>query len=112
MRKRLVSRTLFIIVAASSLAFLPLAHTQQQPPSQPRKLLDQYCVTCHNQRARTADLLLDKMDVDHTAANPEAWEKVIRKLRGGMMPPAGMPRPDKAALDGFLSYLETSLERA
>ncbi len=103
---------MFAGIAVVLLAVLPPARTQQQPPSQPRKLLDQYCVTCHNQRARTADLLLDKMDVDHAGGNPEVWEKVIRKLRGGMMPPAGMPRPDKAALDGFLSYLESSLERA
>src|SRR5438552_2519490 len=109
--KRPVGRTLSVTIAVGSLALLPVARTQQPSPSPQRRLLDQYCVTCHNQKARTADLLLDKMDVDHTAGHADVWEKVIRKLRGGMMPPVGMPRPDKAALDGFLSYLETSLER-
>jgi uncharacterized protein DUF1592/uncharacterized protein DUF1588/uncharacterized protein DUF1585/uncharacterized protein DUF1587/uncharacterized protein DUF1595 len=107
-----MGRMLPFLLTAASVALLPLARAQQPLPSAQRKLLDQYCVTCHNQRARTADLLLDKMDVEQTASHPEVWEKVIRKLRGGMMPPAGMPRPDRAALDGFLSYLETSLERA
>ena len=77
-----------------------------------RALLDKYCAGCHSQRLKIADLMLDRADVNTPAAAPEIWEKVIRKLRGGMMPPAGMPRPDKAATDGFLSYLETSIDHA
>jgi hypothetical protein len=76
-----------------------------------RALLDKYCVTCHNQRLKTAGLLLDKMDLDHIGDGAETWEKVIRKLRGGMMPPVGMPRPDRATVDGFTSWLENSLDR-
>jgi mono/diheme cytochrome c family protein len=87
------------------------AYAQQAAPQQ-RALLDKYCVGCHNQRAKIADLMLDKADVNNVPAGAEIWEKVIRKVRGGMMPPAGMPRPDKAATDGLLSYLETSLDRA
>jgi hypothetical protein len=93
------------------LAAMPLA-AQQPSPVAERKLLDQYCVTCHNQKAKTAGLMFDKLDLDHLSDNAEIWEKVVRKLRGGMMPPQGMPRPDKAALDGFISWLETSLDRA
>jgi len=107
-----MGRMLPFLLTAVSVALLAPARAQQPSPSPARKLIDRYCVTCHNQRARTADLLLDKMDVDQTASHPEVWEKVIRKLRGGMMPPVGMPRPATAALDGFLSYLETSLEHA
>jgi mono/diheme cytochrome c family protein len=76
-----------------------------------RALLDKYCVTCHNQKLKTAGLLLDKMDLDHIADGAETWEKVIRKLRGGQMPPVGLPRPDRATVDSFASWLENSLDR-
>jgi hypothetical protein len=112
MRKRLAGRTLSVIIAAASLAVVQSDRAQQQPASPQRKLLDQYCVTCHNQRVKTAGLMLDKMDVDHPSEGAEVWEKVVRKLRGGMMPPQGMPRPDKPTTDGFISWLETSLDRA
>jgi len=79
---------------------------------EPRALLDKYCVTCHNQKAKTAGLMLDKMDVGNAGAGAEVWEKVIEKLRGGMMPPVGMPRPDRAAMDGFITSLETQLDQA
>lgn len=77
-----------------------------------RALLEKYCVTCHNQRLKTAGLLLDQANVDDISAAPEIWEKVAHKLRTGQMPPTGMPRPDHAALDAFASWLETNLDRA
>jgi hypothetical protein len=82
----------------------------------PRALLDQYCVTCHNQQSRTAGLILDKADVSDTPSgipsNPEIWEKVIRKLRSGTMPPPGNPRPEKAEAANLIAVLEASLDRA
>jgi len=77
-----------------------------------RAVLDQYCVTCHNQTARTAELLLDQADVENIDQEPEVWEKVVKKLRTGSMPPAGMPRPDQATYDSFATYLETALDRS
>ena len=77
-----------------------------------RAVLDQYCVTCHNQTARTAELLLDQADLDKIGQQPEVWEKVVKKLRSGAMPPAGMPRPDQATYDSLALYLETALDRA
>ena len=77
-----------------------------------RALLNQYCVTCHNQKLKTAGLMLDKADVDHVGDGAEVWEKVIRKIHGRTMPPLGMPRPDQATLDGFASSLEVALDRA
>jgi cytochrome c551/c552 len=74
-------------------------------------LINQYCVVCHNERAKTAGLMLDKMDIDHAGQHAETWEKVVRKLRGGMMPPQGMPRPPQAKLDGLITWLQTSLDR-
>ncbi|HEX5431784.1 MAG TPA: DUF1592 domain-containing protein, partial [Bryobacteraceae bacterium] len=90
---------------ASSSSSTPAALT-------PRAFLNKYCVVCHNQRLKTAGLMLDKMDVEHVAYGAQTWEKVLLKLHGGMMPPQGRPRPDQAMLGQFLSYLETSLGRA
>src|SRR5437867_3229270 len=117
MRKNLfvfVWSFLFLFTGSSRLRLQ--AAPEQQPlvraASQQRELLDKYCVTCHNQRAQTAGLTLDTMDLRKVAENAEAWEKVVRKVKGGMMPPVGMPRPDKAELDDVASYLETTIDRA
>jgi mono/diheme cytochrome c family protein len=83
-----------------------------QTPAPQRALLDRYCVGCHNEKAKTAGLLLDKLDVTHPGENPETWEKVVRKVRAGMMPPSGAPRPDRTQLDAFAAKLETELDRA
>jgi mono/diheme cytochrome c family protein len=63
-----------------------------QPVTTYRATLDEYCVTCHNERAKTAGLTLDNLNLDDVPSHAETWEKVIRKLRAGMMPPSGMPR--------------------
>ena len=77
---------------------------------QVRALLDQYCVGCHNQKLKTADLTLDKLDPSHVELNPEKWEKVVHKLRAGMMPPSGMRRPDPATFEVTISWLENQLD--
>ena len=77
-----------------------------------RELLDRYCVTCHSERLRTGGLQLDRVDVGHVGEAAEIWEKVVRKLRAGQMPPAGRPRPAQAAYDGLAAWLETELDRA
>jgi mono/diheme cytochrome c family protein len=79
---------------------------------QPKAVLQQYCIGCHNSRNPTADLALDGVDIDDAAAHPEAWEKVVRKLRTGAMPPAGMPRPDEATYETLASRLEAVLDKA
>ncbi len=78
----------------------------------PRAVLDQYCVTCHNEKTKTAGLMLDKMDPARVAQNAEAWEKVVRKLRAGMMPPQGLPRPSAPAYEALTVALEDELDRA
>ena len=75
-----------------------------------RALLDQYCVTCHNERLQTAGLLLDKIDALHVGADGATWEKVVRKLRSGAMPPAGRRRPDEQTLEAFVTRLERELD--
>jgi len=81
-------------------------------PSADRATLDRYCVTCHNSRTRTGGLALDTLDVTRVAADAETWEKVVRKIRGRMMPPPGLPRPDDATYDALSAHLEEALDRA
>jgi len=78
----------------------------------PAAVVGQYCVTCHNQRLKTGGLALDAVDASDVPAHAEVWEKVIRKVKGNMMPPAGSPRPDAATLAAFARGLEDTLDRA
>jgi hypothetical protein len=91
-------------------ALLAVSFANAQTPSQ--TLLNQYCITCHNEKLKTGGLELDKLDLTHVSSNPETWEKVVRKVRAGMMPPAGARRPDRTTLDAFAATVETSLDRA
>jgi mono/diheme cytochrome c family protein len=76
-----------------------------------RALVSKYCVTCHNERTKAANLLLDKTD-DRVANAAETWERVVVQLRGRSMPPSNMPRPDNATYDAVATWLETELDRA
>jgi len=77
-----------------------------------RQTIDRYCVTCHNQRLVTAGLKLDEADVAKPGEGAELWEKVVRKLRTGMMPPPNMPQPSTEERQALVSWLETSLDKA
>ena len=98
-----------------------------QTTTEYRALLDEYCVTCHNQRTvddpseqltalrsqlRAVGLALDMVDLSTVAADASQMEAVVRKLRAGLMPPAGRRRPDPATLDQFRAWLETELDGA
>ena len=74
--------------------------------------LTEFCVGCHNQRLATAGFSLDALKLDDVSANADAWEKVVRKLRLGMMPPLGARRPDAATYERTITTLETSLDAA
>src|SRR4051812_18405926 len=79
-------------VAASPAEQAPVAaHAVPAPPS--TAFLDTYCITCHNQKLKTGGLELDGLDPSNPGPNAEVWEKVVVKLRAGLMPPSGMPRP-------------------
>ncbi len=80
-------------------------------PSPQRAVLDRYCIGCHNQTRRSAGLALDDVDLTDVSAGAVVWEKVIRKLRAGAMPPPGSPRPDRATYDTLASWLENELDR-
>ncbi|PWU08984.1 MAG: hypothetical protein C5B51_06805 [Terriglobia bacterium] len=75
-------------------------------------ILDRYCVTCHSDKLRTGGLSLQSANLDEIPVHAETWEKVIRKIQVGAMPPQGMPRPDAASLEGLATFLESALDRA
>jgi mono/diheme cytochrome c family protein len=89
---------------------LPAALAQTPDMAAQKAVLDKYCVSCHNDRAKTAGLALDKVDLTNPQANLELLEKLVRKLRAGAMPPVGMPKPDAASMNGLVTYLEASLD--
>ena len=89
----------------------PVASVASVPDvSAQRALVDQYCVPCHNQKLKTANLLLDQLDLAHFAEHPDLGEKIVRKLRAGMMPPTGMPRPDLTTRGALIRWMEQELD--
>src|SRR5690348_7504755 len=75
-----------------------------------RALVDQYCMGCHSDRVRSGGLALSTLNLDAVGQNAEVAEKVIRKLRGGLMPPAGARRPDAKAAAEFVTFLENKID--
>ena len=86
-------------------------------PAAERAFVDRYCVGCHNQKAKAAGqeparkLTLDDVDTTRIADQREVWERVVGKMRAGMMPPSGVRRPDRAAYDAFVASVEAELDR-
>ena len=88
----------------------PANATPRAAPT-PRVFFDTYCVTCHNQKLKTAGLMLDKLDLDNPGAQAETLEKVVAKLRAGSMPPPGMPRADEATYHAVAVALENQIDQ-
>jgi mono/diheme cytochrome c family protein len=112
----LVRRALIVAVATAFAAFLvgpagAVQRTVEPGPAAHAAVVDTYCTTCHGDKTRSGGLSLERADFVDVPKGAETWEKVIRKVRAGMMPPAGAPRPDAARLDGLVTFLETSLDR-
>jgi hypothetical protein len=99
------------LVAAAGLSGYQQAAPARTTPESARKVLDQYCVGCHNDKARTANFSLQAADLGAAGDHPDVWERVIRKMRAGMMPPAGLPRPPLAAYNGVRDWLEAEIDR-
>src|SRR5579872_6584094 len=108
------------IVCLATFALFVSPCMQAAPPPEPstptatneRVLLDKYCVVCHSDKLKTGGISLQSADITNIPAGADTWEKVIHKLSLGAMPPQGMPRPDQASIDGLVSFLTTSLDRA
>src|ERR1700722_7628003 len=94
------------------LSVMVVSFIRAAPVAPDRALLDRYCVGCHNQKAKIAGLAFDTMDLANPANDAAVWEKAVRKLRGGMMPPPGARQPEKAEVNGFVSSLEAALDKA
>jgi mono/diheme cytochrome c family protein len=84
------------------------------PAATPRAIVDRYCVGCHNERRKSqyGNLALDTLDIEHPGEQPATWEKVVRKLRAGTMPPSNMPRPNAAGYRALIGGLEQGLDAA
>src|SRR5262245_22419132 len=102
-----------------------ILHAQQPPVGSPRAapapsltaappatLIDEYCLSCHDEDHKKGGLALDTIAAHDVARHPDVWEKVVRKLRARQMPPIRKARPDDVTYDAVVSALETALDRA
>ena len=115
MRRMLLAGTVVLVSVAGYIKGSEARPPQSLPTtstSSPQIVINKYCVTCHNEKLHTAEVVLDKADIDHPANNAAIWEKVLHKLRTREMPPVRMPRPDEVTYDSLANYLETSLDDA
>ena len=112
---------IFTAILLAALSGVPAGAARQNEvrasasPSQAqtvREFTKQYCVGCHNGRLKTGGLELDTRDFEHLAADADVWEKVIRKVQVGMMPPAGVPQPDPATRRALVTTLSGALDEA
>ena len=128
MIRRLLQSAGYVLAGVALLAGGRVAAQPSHSPAPTtayRALLDEYCVTCHNEalvdgtgesrtalvsQLRAVGLTLDTLDLMRVSEEPAHWEQVVRKLRAGLMPPAGRPRPDDASLDAFRAWLEAELD--
>ncbi len=111
-RTFVITLSAFTLLTAMSGQIGPRQIQAPSAAATPRALIDKYCVTCHNTKLLKGDLALDKLDLTHLGDHADVGEKVVRKLRAGMMPPTGMPRPDKAAMDSLITWMEGELDRS
>ena len=109
MRKRWVSAAALALCSglASAQTSAPYSSVESQ-----HALVDKYCSVCHNEQTNSGGFSWTKVDLAHPGQSAEQLEKVIRKLRAGLMPPVGMPRPDAAAIKDFAAALETGIDQA
>jgi hypothetical protein len=101
-----------LAAAALALAVAACQPSDEERAASARAVIDRYCTDCHNDAERTGELSLESLAFDDVGAHAEAWEAVVKKLRGRMMPPAGEPLPDAAATDELVAFLEDTLDGA
>src|SRR5262245_33633347 len=113
MHKSRVVPFLLITVALAGFSFGSLSAATQRTAanntpdvSKQRALIDQYCVGCHNSRLKRGNLVLEDLDLAHLTQHAEVGEKIVRKLRAGMMPPTDARRPDAATMDALILWME------
>src|SRR5688572_27455053 len=102
---------LFACVAAVLVA-LSAENSSAAQGSTEQALINRYCVTCHNDKAKTAGLSLASLEIEKAGEHAEVWEKVVQRLATRTMPPAAARRPDEAEYSALVSYIEASMNRA
>jgi cytochrome c5 len=119
MGKRLLILALCLLMTSLLHPLPQSAAPQNNAAAQPsaealksKETVNQYCVTCHSEALKTGGLTLEKMDFNDIGSGAEVWEKVVKKLQSGMMPPQGRPKPDETTRSSLISWLETNLDRA
>src|SRR3990172_4578389 len=122
MHKKYISAATLSLAAIVFGAVLVLAGKPATSPQQDNAFLDQagkqwellntYCVRCHNATLKSGEIAFNTMRPEDVAKNAETWEKVVRKLRGRIMPPPGPRRPDEAQYDAFITWMEGYLDHA
>jgi hypothetical protein len=100
------------MAAGAAAAAVSLGAAGQNSTAAGSELVKQYCFGCHNDRAKVGGLSLEHVDLADAGSHADVWERVIRKLQSGQMPPAGRPRPDAPAVKTFVSTLEAALDRS
>ena len=111
-RTHLYSRVAVVSLLVGGCAFSTSLAAAQPTSVDGGAILREYCFTCHSDRTRSGDLSLEHVDPLNPVADAEIFEKVILKLRSGMMPPEGRPRPDDQLRTAFVVDLENRIDRA
>ena len=104
MRSILAGFVTAVVILLGLPALRPVPVAAARAGDDARAFLQTYCITCHSQQMKsrgTVPVALDSLDASAVANDAKTWEQVVRKMRAGVMPPAGMPRPDKAAHEHF-----------
>jgi hypothetical protein len=120
MRRFLCVTALVVLIASPGLlqtraggqtpATTGVAATGAAAADQHREMLDTYCFTCHNSAVKAGGVALDALSLQNAANDAKTWEKVLRKLRGRLMPPPGNPQPPQQEIDSFSSWMESTLD--
>src|SRR5919201_2025484 len=106
--------SLFVVLVTVCVALsgVSLVAAQARVEQAPFSVIQEYCLGCHNSKAKVGGLALDSLSPDHIAEDAKTWEAVIRKLRGGLMPPPGAKHPDGQSVVELISWLEKKIDAA
>src|SRR5688572_20979622 len=91
---------------------IPSSPHAADPAASAQKTVTRYCFGCHNDKLKTAGVSLAGVKMSSVGDGAATWERVLRKMRTGEMPPVGLPHPDAATNEAVVHYLETELDKS